>query len=76
MEVCSIVDLNPRERRWVIHCRVTSKSPIYNYGNDRGEGQVITVDLKDASVSSALAKPCSVYTCTQHYSYDVHTVIL
>ena len=60
MEVCSIVDLNPRERRWVIHCRVTSKSPIYNYGNDRGEVQVITVDLKDASVSSAFAKTCIV----------------
>jgi aspartyl-tRNA synthetase len=49
MEVCPIADLNPGERRWVIKCRVTRKIPINNHPKDRGKGQIIYVDLKDAS---------------------------
>ena len=63
MEVCPIADLNPGERRWVIKCRVTRKIPINNHPKDRGKGQIIYVDLKDASVSSAFAKTCMQCVC-------------
>lgn len=46
----SIASLNPYINRWVIKARVTAKSDIRNYSNQKGQGQLASVDLLDAQV--------------------------
>jgi replication factor A1 len=42
-----IASLNPYQSRWAIKARVTNKSEIKVWKNDRGEGKLFSVDLLD-----------------------------
>jgi len=42
-----IASLNPYQSRWAIKARVTNKSEIKAWKNDRGEGRLFSVDLLD-----------------------------
>lgn len=44
-----IASLSPYQNKWVIKVRVTSKSPIRKWSNDKGEGQLFSIDLVDSS---------------------------
>lgn len=44
-----ITSLNPYNSKWTIRARVTAKSPIRKYQNQRGEGMLFSVDLLDES---------------------------
>jgi replication factor A1 len=42
-----IASLNPYQSRWAIKARVTNKSEVKVWKNDRGEGKLFSVDLLD-----------------------------
>lgn len=44
-----IVGLSPYQNKWVIKARVTSKSPMRQWSNARGEGKLFSMDLTDES---------------------------
>lgn len=44
-----IVGLSPYQNKWVVKVRVTSKSPIRQWSNARGEGKLFSMDLTDES---------------------------
>lgn len=44
-----IVGLSPYQNKWVIKARVTSKTPIRQWSNARGEGKLFSMDLTDES---------------------------
>jgi replication factor A1 len=48
-DLCLIKDLHPGKSEWTIHCRVTCKRPIRTFGSQRGEGEIMSVDLADTS---------------------------
>ena len=43
-----ISSLNPYQNRWTIKARVTAKSDVRTWHNQRGEGKLFSVDLLDA----------------------------
>ncbi|CAL4910695.1 unnamed protein product [Urochloa decumbens] len=43
-----VAQLNPYQERWTIKARVTSKTDIRHYNNNRGPGKVFSFDLLDA----------------------------
>jgi replication factor A1 len=43
-----IAQLNPYQSRWTIRARVTAKTPVRTWSNDRGTGRLFSVDLLDA----------------------------
>lgn len=46
----TIASLNPyHTKSWVVLARVSFKSPIKTWSNDRGEGKLFSVDLMDGS---------------------------
>lgn len=47
VQVHPIASLNPFQNRWVIKARVTAKSDIKTWNNQRGEGRLFSVDLLD-----------------------------
>jgi replication factor A1 len=49
----SILDLNPYQPRWSILVRVTSKSDIRRWSNDRGEGRLASFDIQDGQGNQA-----------------------
>jgi replication factor A1 len=44
-----ISQLNPYQERWIIKARVTSKTDMRHYNNQKGPGKVFSFDLLDAS---------------------------
>lgn len=44
-----IVGLSPYQNKWVVKVRVTSKSPVRQWSNARGEGKLFSIDLADES---------------------------
>jgi len=46
-DVCPISALNPYATKWTIKARVTVKTDIRKWANERGEGQLFSVDLLD-----------------------------
>ena len=44
-----IASLNPYQSRWAIKARVTNKSELKTWKNERGEGKLFSVDLLDQS---------------------------
>ncbi|ETW00602.1 hypothetical protein, variant [Aphanomyces invadans] len=49
MRISDIASLNPYSGgRWTIKARVTSRSPVKNWTNARGQGKLCSVDLLDA----------------------------
>jgi len=42
-----IASLNPYQNKWTIKARVTKKTPMRSWKNDRGEGRLFSVDLVD-----------------------------
>ena len=47
----SVACLNLEKRQWTIRTCVTSKPPMRSYSNNKGEGKIMSVDLKDETVS-------------------------
>ena len=47
-QVYPIASLNPYYNKWTIKARVTNKSDIRRWSNERGEGYLFSVDLLDA----------------------------
>lgn len=45
----AISNLTPYQNKWVIKARVTSKSNIRTWNNQRGEGKLFSMDLMDES---------------------------
>ncbi|CAL5097352.1 unnamed protein product [Urochloa decumbens] len=43
-----VAQLNPYQERWTIKARVTSKTDLRHYNNNRGPGKVFSFDLLDA----------------------------
>lgn len=41
--------LSPYQNKWVIKARVTAKSPIRTWSNQKGEGKLFSMDLMDES---------------------------
>ena len=48
-----IMDLNPYQPRWSILVRVTSKSDIRRWSNDKGEGRLASFDIQDGQGNQA-----------------------
>lgn len=44
-----INSINPYQNKWVIKARVTAKPAIRTWSNQRGEGKLFSMDLKDHS---------------------------
>jgi hypothetical protein len=55
--------LNPYQNRWTIKVRVTSKSDIKTYHNDRGEGKLCSFDVMDEARARAAAARGTVARC-------------
>uniref|UniRef100_A0A1B6MN54 Replication protein A subunit n=1 Tax=Graphocephala atropunctata TaxID=36148 RepID=A0A1B6MN54_9HEMI len=49
MRTHPIVGLSPYQNKWVIKARVTSKTPVRQWSNARGEGKLFSMDLMDDS---------------------------
>ena len=49
--VVPLLSLNPYKYNWTAIVRVSSKSPLRPWKNERGEGKVFNMDLVDSTVS-------------------------
>ncbi|OQR97456.1 replication protein A 70 kDa DNA-binding subunit [Thraustotheca clavata] len=67
--ISDIASLNPYSGgKWTIKARVTSKSPIKNWTNARGQGKLCSVDLLDAKGGEIR---CTMFNETVDKFYDV-----
>ena len=71
--VVPVLSLNPYKSHWTVIARVTSKSLLRKWNNEKGEGQVFNMDLVDSTVREKNILVCS---CTRVPCTKVHFCLM